>query len=58
MMAGTKPGREREPVRRTNRVQALRRRSRASAVLEDAVNFSGGFLIGGIIVLLAWLMIG
>jgi hypothetical protein len=33
-------------------------RNRTSGVLGDAVNFAGGVLIGGIIVLFVWLMIG
>jgi hypothetical protein len=33
-------------------------RHRASGVLGRAANFVGGILIGGIIVLLFWLMVG
>jgi hypothetical protein len=33
-------------------------RYRASGVLGHAVNFAGGVLIGGIVVLFGWLMFG
>ena len=58
MMAGTQPGGGSKRVRQARKVQALMSRYRASGVLGHAVNFAGGVLIGGIIVLFFWLMVG
>ena len=58
MMAGTQPGGRRKHVRQARKVQALMNRYRASDVSGHAVNFTGGVLIGGIIVLFVWLMVG
>jgi hypothetical protein len=44
-------------ARGTGRVRALVNRYRASGVLEHAVNFGKGILIGGSIVLFVWLNI-
>ena len=44
-------------ARGTGRVQALMNRYRASGVLEHAVNFAKGILIGGSVVLFVWLNI-
>ncbi len=44
-------------ARRAGKVQALMNRYRASGVLEHAVNFAKGVLIGGSIVLFVWLNI-
>jgi hypothetical protein len=44
-------------ARGTGRVQALINRCRASGVLDHAVNFAKGILIGGSIVLFVWLNI-
>jgi hypothetical protein len=45
-------------LRHARQVQALLRRYRAGGGLGHALNFAGGVLIGGIVVLFAWLMIG
>ena len=58
MMACTQPGGESKSVWHACKVQALMSRHRASGVLGRAANFVGGILIGGIIVLLFWLMVG
>jgi len=58
MMACTQPGSERKPARQACKVQALMSCYRASGVVGRAVNFAGGVLIGGIVVLLFWLMVG
>ena len=43
--------------RRAGTLQALMNRYRANGVLEHAVNFAKGVLIGGVIVLFVWLNI-
>ncbi len=43
--------------RRAGKLQALMNRYRANGVLEHAVNFAKGVLIGGVIVLFVWLNI-
>jgi hypothetical protein len=58
MMASTQPSGGSKPVRQTRKAQALITRYRASGVSGHAVNFARGVLIGGIIVLFVWLMIG
>ena len=58
MKACTQTGSERKPVRQVCKVQALMSRYRASGVLGHAVNFARGVLIGGIVVLLFWHMVG
>jgi hypothetical protein len=58
MMACTQPGDESKHVRQACKVQALMSRYRASGVLGHAVNFAGGVLIGGIIVLFVWMNVG
>jgi hypothetical protein len=57
MMACTQPGDESKHVRQACKVQALMSRYRAS-VSGHAVNFARGLVIGGIIVLFFWLMVG
>ena len=57
MKACTQPGGGIKRGRRAFKVQALMSRYRASGVLGHAVNFAGGILIGGIIVLFVWLML-
>jgi len=44
-------------ARRVSKLQALMNRYRANGVLEHAVNFAKGVLIGGVIVLFIWLNI-
>jgi len=56
MRACTQPGGSN--LRQARQVQALLSRYRASGVLGHALNFAGGVLIGGIVVLFAWRMIG
>ena len=58
MIARTQPGGGTKHVRQACKVQALISHYRASGALGDAVNFAGGVLIGGIIVLFIWLMVG
>jgi hypothetical protein len=58
MMGCTQPGGESQPVRQGCKVQALISHYRASGVLGHAVNFAGGVLVGGIVVLFGWLMVG
>ena len=43
--------------RRADKLQALINRYRTNGVLEHAVNFAKGVLIGGVIVLFVWLNI-
>ena len=58
MMASTQPGGGSKHVRQARKVHALMSRYRASGALGHAVNFAEGVAIGGIIVLLFWLMVG
>ena len=58
MTTYTQPGGGAKHARQTFKVQALMRRYRASGVLGHAVHFAGGVLIGGIVVLFVWLMVG
>ena len=58
MMASMQPGGGSKHVRQTCKAQALMRRYRASGVSGHAVNFAGGVVIRGIIVLFVWLMVG
>ena len=58
MMASTQPGGRSKHVRQACKVQALMNRYRASGASGHAVNFAGGVLIGGIIVLFVWLKVG
>jgi len=58
MKACTQPGGGSKHVRRAFKLQALMSRYRASGVLGHAVNFAGGALIGAIIVLSLWRMVG
>ena len=58
MTAFTQPGGGSKHVRHACKVQALMSRYRASGVLGHAVNFAGGVVIGGVIALLCWLMVG
>ena len=58
MMACTQPGGESKRVRPACKIQALMSRYRASGISGRAANFVGGVIIGGIIVLLFWLMVG
>ena len=58
MKARTQPGGGSKQVRQAFKVQTLMSRYRASGVLGHAVNFAGGVLIGGIVVLFGWLMVG
>ncbi len=58
MMARTQPGSGSKHVRQACKVEALMSRYRASRVSAHAVNFAGGILIGGIIVLFVWLNVG
>jgi hypothetical protein len=58
MTAFAQPGGGSKHVRQARKVKALMRRYRASGVSEHAVNFARGVLIGGIIVLFVWLIVG
>ena len=58
MMALMHPGGGSKHVRQACKAHALMSRYRASGVLGHAVNFVGGVLIGGIIVLFFLLMVG
>jgi len=58
MMADTQPGGGSKHMRQACKVQALMGRYRASGDLGHAASFARGVLIGGIIVLFVWLMVG
>ena len=58
MKACTQPGGGSKHVRQDCKAQALMSRYRASAALGHIVNFAGGVLIGGIVVVLFWHMVG
>ena len=58
MKACTQPGDGSKHVRQACKLQVLMSRYRASGVLGHAVNFARGVLIGGIIVLFLWTMVG
>jgi uncharacterized membrane protein YciS (DUF1049 family) len=56
MMACPQPGSRSKHARLARKAHALMTRYRASCAL--AVNFAGGVVIGAIIVLFVWLMLG
>jgi hypothetical protein len=58
MMAYTRRGGGNKHVRQARKVQALMSRYSASGVLGHGVNFARGVLIGSVIVLFVWLMVG
>jgi len=57
VIESTQPGGGSKHVRQTCKAQALMNRYRASGVSGHAVNFAGGVVIGGIVVLVVWLMV-
>ena len=58
MIPHTQPRGGSKQVRQARKMQGLMRRYRAGGDLRHAVNFAEGVLIGCIIVLLVWLMLG
>lgn len=58
MIACTQPGGGSKHVRQVCKAQASMSRYRASGVSGHRVHFAGGVVIGVIIVLFVWLMVG